>query len=398
MQSADLHAASSSAGVINQSNETNYTYAATSDNHAAAKNNNFHIDDSSMTIEFLAIFLSLMIIYIGFCLHYRKVMRIRPSAIREEIRAVMDESASRAAAASNRAEEQRKLEERKKWIDEVLLTRLIVEEKDEEMGSGAELEKKGVKIEVSANARCGELFGDEENQIDNIITNQGDHYVEERMAMENKGEVAEMKTLCKDSAAADTALSKKEEPPSEETATIALASSEVSIPSNKPPTTIIDTAPSSPSSPSSFRKCADALSCNNRHHSAPNICSNNSIFGGDNSKQATITLSAIQSTYGEECNICLSVFQVGDRAAWSKQHQHLRYGCSHVFHDVCLSRWLLIRDCCPICRRSYLNVDDEKKIHHREGVEDTVEGRESARYAGGGGGGGGGAIITAEED
>eukprot|EP00571_Detonula_confervacea_P017265 CAMPEP_0172312194 /NCGR_PEP_ID=MMETSP1058-20130122/17005_1 /TAXON_ID=83371 /ORGANISM="Detonula confervacea, Strain CCMP 353" /LENGTH=528 /DNA_ID=CAMNT_0013025585 /DNA_START=277 /DNA_END=1863 /DNA_ORIENTATION=- len=115
----------------------------------------------------------------------------------------------------------------------------------------------------------------------------------------------------------------------------------------------------------------------------------------DTTTPTTIPLSAIISTYGEECNICLSQFQVGDRAAWSsKLHCHEKsngssslpknvgndndrtntsgeaavavagteaeqcHGCKHVFHEECISRWLLVRDGCPICRRSYFTNEN----------------------------------------
>ena len=108
------------------------------------------------------------------------------------------------------------------------------------------------------------------------------------------------------------------------------------------------------------------------------------------SSTPTISLEDIIVGYGEECNICLSQFQVGDRVAWSRlcgsdktcetvpqdgniscvvnaPYGDLRrrsemeisdevasgQGCTHVFHEECISRWLLVRDGCPICRRSY---------------------------------------------
>jgi len=88
-----------------------------------------------------------------------------------------------------------------------------------------------------------------------------------------------------------------------------------------------------------------------------------------------ISLTAFIGAYGEECNICLSKFQVGDSAAWSKHHcdtghstlagvipndtdntkseEDVGNGCTHAFHEECISRWLLVRDGCPVCRRSY---------------------------------------------
>ena len=82
----------------------------------------------------------------------------------------------------------------------------------------------------------------------------------------------------------------------------------------------------------------------------------------------TITLSQIQQTYSTECNICLSAFQIGQSAAWSKHHFN---GCVHVFHEDCMKRWLLVRDGCPICRRKYL-VDGEVDLE--SGSNETVAG------------------------
>lgn len=101
-----------------------------------------------------------------------------------------------------------------------------------------------------------------------------------------------------------------------------------------------------------------------------------------NSHAITTLSSSTDSKYDEECNICLNQFQVGDFVAWNMQYvsakskklngttttvtEHAISSCSsppsenncndeckHVFHEECISRWLLVRDGCPTCRRSY---------------------------------------------
>jgi len=403
----------------------------------------------NQTLSFTLIFLSLMVVYIGFCCHYRKVKvrrsyddsahsqnannNINRQRRQRDNQAVLDESSSAANRAAADSEEQRKLEERKVRIGEVLWTRLIVDDEDEEGGHVAE---------PYLNVNGG---GDEENQVnanDDKIRHGKSDLVDEEMGNEDAAAVVEGKTLAQDEDAAATAgtLAKQEEdeeaPSIEETtiATVPSSSEETitTIPSNEDVPTI-GTSPSSstavapstqpPSSP--FRKYADALSCNNCHHHATNYCSNqhincnndattssspaNSKSTSNNSSLTTITLSDIQQTYGDECNICLSTFQVGDRAAWSKHHFN---GCVHVFHDECMKRWLLVRDGCPICRRLYLGEgtmkkglvptpqDDDGANDDANGVDndDDGEGESGRDLESGGGGMGNAAIITVEEE
>eukprot|EP00985_Skeletonema_marinoi_P023076 scaffold15086_cov132-Skeletonema_marinoi.AAC.3 len=397
------------------------------------------VDDATLgqtdnqTLSFTLIFLSLMVVYIGFCCHYRKV-KIRRSyddsahsqnannnnnrqRRQRDNQAVLDESSSAANRAAADSEEQRKLEERRVRIGEVLWTRLIVDDEDEEGGHVAE---------PYLNVNGG---GDEENQVNanDDESHEKSDLVDEEMGNEEAAAAeVEGKTLAQDEDAAATAgtLAKQEEeeeaPSIEETtiATVPSSSEETisTIPSNEDVPTI-GTSPSSstavapstqpPSSP--FRKYADALSCNNCHHHATNYCNNQHINCNNdattsssspagnkssNNSLTTITLSDIQQTYGDECNICLSTFQVGDRAAWSKHHFN---GCVHVFHDACMKRWLLVRDGCPICRRLYLGEGTMKK-----GLvptpQDDGEGESGRDLESGGGGMGNAAIITVEEE
>ncbi|KAK1745382.1 hypothetical protein QTG54_003306 [Skeletonema marinoi] len=390
----------------------------------------------NQTLSFTLIFLSLMVVYIGFCCHYRKV-KVRRSyddsahsqnannnnnrqRRQRDNQAVLDESSSAANRAAADSEEQRKLEERKVRIGEVLWTRLIVDDEDEEGGHVAE-----PYLNVNGGG------GDEENQVnanDDKIHEKSD-LVDEEMGSE--AAVVVGKTLAQDEDAPSGALATKqeedEEAPYEETtiATVPSSSEETisTIPSNVPtigtsPSSSTAVAPSTPPS-SPFRKYADALSCNNCHHHATNYCNNqhincnndattssspaNSKSTSNNSSLTTITLSDIQQTYGDECNICLSTFQVGDRAAWSKHHFN---GCVHVFHDECMKRWLLVRDGCPICRRLYLGEGTMKKglvptpqDDDGGGVDnDDGEGESGRDLESGGGGMGNAAIITVEEE
>ncbi len=134
---------------------------------------------------------------------------------------------------------------------------------------------------------------------------------------------------------------------------------------------------------SSPRRYTDALHCGGRRPHYPDIlscdrsaaasyCGNNhTMIGGEgggggahvrsmssyDARSGIIALSSIVSTYGEECNICLSQFQVGDHAAWRSRRGADDRGevvpCNHVFHEECITRWLLVRDRCPICRETY---------------------------------------------
>jgi hypothetical protein len=422
-------------------------------------------DINNQTLQFTLIFLSLMILYIGFCCHYRKV-KIRRSVAddgsnhggtaaggsnsrrqrAQTNRAVLDESSSAAARAATDEEERCKLEERKGRIMEVLLTRLIVDDDEEEEEECGEVDNEGGR-------RDGGIDNDEEMGIGIVVG--GEEMIKKTVHAEGEGkdygeipsggtggmeDVATIATVPSSSEGTLVTIPSNETTTSTEEMTSNEASTmeeELSVAAPTPP------AAASAASP--FRKYADALSCNNCHHHATNYCNNTNIHcntQSNNNNDAvannnngssnitttnkkhphqgganTITLSTIQQIYGEECNICLSNFQVGDRAAWSKHHHHhsllqqqqgqqqQQHGCTHVFHEECMSRWLLVRDGCPICRRSYLDnasVDDseaeggdrDEMVQQQQQEEDAGE---EGRDLESGRGGHHRAIIAAED-
>ena len=54
------------------------------------------------------------------------------------------------------------------------------------------------------------------------------------------------------------------------------------------------------------------------------------------------------------CAVCLDVFLDGEIVKTLPS-------CAHEFHEACVDRWLLRRDCCPICRRrASIDVDREQ--------------------------------------
>ena len=53
----------------------------------------------------------------------------------------------------------------------------------------------------------------------------------------------------------------------------------------------------------------------------------------------------------KECSICLDAYANGEKMATP-----LSDGCSHAFHDECITLWLLQHDHCPLCRTKLLDL------------------------------------------
>ena len=317
--------------------------------------------------------------------------------------------------ARNNALEQAKLEERKINIKKVLKFRLIVDDDDDVQSKDGEGGEKGdeqdkddpqAKVNVvctsDSNCKCElcqywqwespnaakstdveeskkTVGGGEEEEIPSDV--QGDSTTSDIVISRRIITIQEEddeEEVDKDAREKDVDVEAQEQEaidePSSPTPTAPLSSSQP-LPNSSPqgsPRTSQPSPASSPSRlslPSTPKKFSDALSCGSSRSgrsysdalscggsSAKLNCSHNHSSrksenkGKKNDDTPTVSFSDIALLYGEECNVCLAHFQVGDRVATSKNEST---ECSHIFHEECISRWLLVRDGCPICRRSY---------------------------------------------
>lgn len=58
--------------------------------------------------------------------------------------------------------------------------------------------------------------------------------------------------------------------------------------------------------------------------------------------------SELSVEHKQACSICQTPFQENDLVSWSSNPQ-----CYHVYHHICLKRWLLEHYNCPSCRQSF---------------------------------------------
>lgn len=340
---------------------------------------------------------------------------------RADVQSVLDESSSAVHRARQNAEEQRKLKERKEKIKESLFLRLVVEEehycesegeKDEAIGRtdrGEEEKEEETEEELEPKMELAEgMRGQtqtEENLMEEGMANTIDVKDSEALDGNDNDDDDEKKQTAmlptspamdsdKNTSSAITSPSSSMSflssfsSRSKSTSTTPAAST--TSPSSEGATPAPSAAaPQCPTSPTctNFKRYTDALqaslhSCQSRHGStidcsnngsiSCNYYSNNGNNNGNNSNhnnrnQPTISISAMIHTQGEECNICLSTFQVGDRAAWTKKG-----GCVHAFHEECISKWLLVREDCPMCRRSFL-LEERESGDGDGGEEDNIQ-------------------------
>jgi hypothetical protein len=318
-------------------NETDIALPTTTDDDI---NTAMEIENRNRAISMSIILSVLIFAYLSFCCLYqrkRELQRVSRDQLRNDNRAVLDESTDATSRALRDEEMYRKLEERKKKIRNVLVTRLVVGE--DFMGESTQfaVADEGAKVNVqdglTAGANSKSLDGDtgiapgvtQSTSEETNAPNTPDNNTSDT----NKGSIRNQ----------DTAVS----------TTTATTNSSTCIDLKKISSSISNCGNSSHYCSTSHNACLDSTHRESFH---------------DQNKVLT----------DEECNICLSAFQVGDRIAWSRTNKSLNNviesqgdpvdcvlqkdtACCHIFHAECIERWLLVREGCPVCRRSYFDQE-----------------------------------------
>lgn len=62
------------------------------------------------------------------------------------------------------------------------------------------------------------------------------------------------------------------------------------------------------------------------------------------------------------CSICLDEYAPGDRISGAKNTS----SCQHLFHEHCITSWLMNHDNCPICRVSYFDANTNSNEDAKE--------------------------------
>jgi ABC-type nickel/cobalt efflux system permease component RcnA len=331
--------------------------SATLDLAAATAFDGMEHENMQRAITMSVLFSTLMILYTAICCYYQKLYKIRrrigdtsthAHSARQEQRsnnqAVLDESTGVAQRAMNDEEMGRKLEERKRRIHNVLLMRMVVEE---DFANGQQQGRKDGSVKSK----------DEEKGAAQISP--------------------------------DITLSASDETQDPSHVQIAAASTPADTNSTNPPAASPPRAKSATSSSTcmDFKRYTEAFHSSLSNCSSSAHCTHHTNTCSDSTHHNT-SATLLSVLHNEECNICLSEFQVGDRIAWSCKNKFLASSgctgdctsnksgntaadlktetiCRHVFHSECIERWLLVREGCPVCRRSYFEDEDEASEGNR---------------------------------
>ncbi|KAL7510631.1 hypothetical protein ACHAXN_007624 [Cyclotella atomus] len=331
------------------------------------------LENRNRIISTSIIFSVLMVAYLGFCCFYHKKkirQRIGDSlhqqqngAVisraqrRADNRAVLDQSSNAASRALRDGEMARKLEERKKKIQNVLVTRLVVDK--DFLGESSQFQF------VVADERIKVNVEDELTDVTNIKSFDGDASIAPGVTQCTSEETNESNTHDNNPSQA-----RKGSTGNQDAAVSTITTANTS-------STCID-----------LKKLSSSISnCGNSSHNCStsnNACLDSTMHLESSHDQSKVLMN-------EECNICLSAFQVGDRIAWSRTKKSVSFeceysndsegkvnsmrcvlskdtACHHIFHAECIERWLLVREECPVCRRNYF--DEEKDGDEIQQLED----------------------------
>ncbi|KAL3786921.1 hypothetical protein HJC23_013256 [Cyclotella cryptica] len=360
------------------------------------------LENRKRAITMSILFCALMVFYVGFCFYYQKVHKVRRrigdsahqhprgTARRDgreqqlrSNRAVLDESSDAAHRARSDGQMARKFEERRDKIRAVLITRLLV---DDHRHGGADLagtlanageKSMGSQEEVVKQSSLENL---ESNQISGIdinatVTLSTSH---ETCDSVNNGDYdghpAAAPTVAAASSASASCVDFKKYADALQSS-ISSGTRFVCSPQNA--NYCSGGGGGGGCSNSNHNGCSN--SNHSSHHNTGSNHPNTHSSHPDNDNGSANTMLSI--LLNEECNICLSSFQVGDRIAWSCKNQtqftdssstsdndssattrttvNSDAVCRHIFHAECIERWLLVREGCPVCRRSYFEDLEE---------------------------------------
>ncbi|XP_066341112.1 probable E3 ubiquitin-protein ligase ATL44 [Miscanthus floridulus] len=67
----------------------------------------------------------------------------------------------------------------------------------------------------------------------------------------------------------------------------------------------------------------------------------------------------------ETCVICVAPYEPGETFG-------VLPGCRHVFHKLCVAKWLRQNSTCPLCRAAFTVTDDARQANAVSAVENMV--------------------------
>ena len=86
-----------------------------------------------------------------------------------------------------------------------------------------------------------------------------------------------------------------------------------------------------------------------------------------NSFYQMVSINSLEETH--QCSICLNPFE-----KTCKQKRYVkRLRCGHVFHSVCIDKWIDMKGTCPYCRNVLLNRNIIPKKNDDEAISNVSD-------------------------